>query len=227
MNLSRPIAAVIPTLDGPVLQALAGTTAPVTGRHVHRMAGTGSEAGVRKVLGRLVDQGLVRVSEAGSSLLYVANREHLAWPAVESLAALRRLLFTRIEAAIAGWDPKPLHASVFGSAARGDGDIRSDIDLFVIRPARTAEDGEPWAGQVDRLRRAVEDWTGNPCQVFQLDMDRLAEHVAVSDRLLDEWRRDAITVYGDEPRRIISRVRTKGSTRRGSKARSRTKPSVG
>lgn len=227
MNLSQPIEAAIPTLDGPVLQALAGTTTPVTGRHVHRMAGIGSEAGVRKVLGRLVDHGLVHVSEAGSSLLYVANRTHLAWPAVESLAALRRLLFAKIEAAVASWDTKPLHASVFGSAARGEGDIRSDIDLFVIRPARTAEDSEPWAGQVDCLRQAVEDWTGNPCQVFQLDMDRLAEHVAASDRLLDEWRRDAITVYGDEPRRLLSRAQAKASASQESKVRSRAKRSAG
>jgi len=171
------------------------------------MAGTGSEAGVRKVLGRLVEQGLVHVSEAGASLLYVANRDHVAWPAVESLATLRRLLFDRIGTAIAGWEIKPLHVSVFGSAARGDGDTRSDIDLFVIRPARTAEDSEPWASQIDRLREAVASWTGNACQVFQLDMNRLAEHAAVSDRLLDEWRRDAITLYGDEPRNLISRAK--------------------
>lgn len=211
MNLSQPIEAVIPTLDGPVLQALGSTTAPVTGRHVHRMAGTGSEAGVRKVLGRLVEQGLVHVNEAGASLLYVANREHLAWPAVESLAGLRRLLLARIEAAVSDWETKPLHASLFGSAARGDGDVRSDIDLFVIRPARTAEDSEPWAGQVDRLRQAVHAWTGNPCQVFQLDVDRLAEHVAASDHLVDQWRRDAITLYGGEPRDLISRAKRQAS----------------
>jgi len=215
VNLSRPIEAVVPTLDGPVLQALAGTTAPVTGRQVHRMAGAGSEAGVRKVLGRLVEQGLVHVSEAGASLLYVANRDHVAWPAVESLATLRRLLFDRITAAITDWEIKPLHASMFGSTARGDGDTRSDIDLFVIRPARTAEDSEPWASQIDPLRDAVANWTGNPCQVFQLDMNRLAEHAAVSDRLLDEWRRDAITLYGDEPRNLMSRVKRQGPKGRG------------
>ena len=174
------------------------------------MAGTGSEAGVRKVLGRLVEQGLVHVSEAGASLLYVANRDHVAWPAVESLATLRRLLFDRIGAAITGWEIKPLHASVFGSTARGDGDTRSDIDLFVIRPARTAEDSEPWASQIYSLRAAVANWTGNPCQVLQLDMNRLAEHAVVSDRLLDEWRRDAITLYGDEPRNLMSRAKRQG-----------------
>ncbi|MHB2022681.1 MAG: nucleotidyltransferase domain-containing protein [Mycobacteriales bacterium] len=174
------------------------------------MAGTGSEAGVRKVLGRLVEQGLVHVSEAGASLLYVANRDHVAWPAAEWLATLRRLLFDRIAAAITGWEIKPMHASVFGSTARGDGDTRSDIDLFVIRPARTAEDSEPWASQIDHLRDAVAKWTGNPCQVFQLDMNRLAEHAVVSDRLLDEWCRDAITLYGDEPRNLMSRAKRQG-----------------
>src|ERR1700722_14408813 len=88
MNLSQPSDCVVPTLDGPVLMVLARLTAPVTGRQVHQLAGTGSESGVRKVLARLVGQGIVRVNEAGSALLYHANREHVAWPAVEKLAGL-------------------------------------------------------------------------------------------------------------------------------------------
>ena len=179
------------------------------------MAGVGSEAGVRKVLGRLVEQGLVDVSEAGPSLLYIANRKHLAWPAVEALASLRKQLLTCIESEVATWEPKPLHASAFGSFARGDGDVGSDIDLFVIRPVRSAEDSEPWAGQVDRLRMHVRSWTGNRCQVFQLDMNRLGDHVSAADPLLDEWRRDAITVFGDEPRQLVTRAKGKGPARHG------------
>jgi hypothetical protein len=178
---------------------------PLTGRQVHRIAG-GSEAGVRKVLTRLARQGILHVQEAGPSLLYTANREHLAWPAVESLASLRATLLNRIAAELGEWEPAPIHASLFGSAARMDGDEDSDIDLFVARPLEITEDSEPWATQVDKLRSTVTAWTGNHCQIFQLDQARLAEHVAAGDQLVAEWQRDAVTLYGDDPAAILRRL---------------------
>lgn len=78
VDVSLPMASVIPSLDGPVLSALAGTTAPLTLTHVHRLAGRGSLAGVRRVLLHLADVGLVHQVPGG----FVLNRAHLAAPAV-------------------------------------------------------------------------------------------------------------------------------------------------
>jgi predicted nucleotidyltransferase len=108
---------------------------------------------------------------------YVGNRDHVAWPTVELLAALRRTFLDRLRAGFRSWRPKPVHASLFGSAARGDGDATSDIDLLLIRPDEVSEDGPPWADHVDRIRQQVQGWAGNRCHVFQLDLPRLAEHV--------------------------------------------------
>lgn len=207
MDLSRPISCVVPTLDGAVLDALARTMAPATGRQVHRMAGTGSEAGVRKVLTRLAEQGLVTVSQAGASLLYLGNRDHLAWPAVDTLTSLRHEFRVRLQGELQSWDPAPLHLSIFGSFARGDGGVRSDIDLMLVRPTEVDEDSEPWASLVDILRSRVSRWTGNPGQVLQLDLDRLAEYVKAKDPLVDEWRRDAITLHGQDPQSILDGLR--------------------
>lgn len=198
MDVTRPISAIAPTLDGPVLAALARTSLPLTGRQVHALAG-GSEAGVRKVLARLVRQGIVHVRPAGPSLLYVANRDHLAWPAVEILTSISAQLQENIKTWLLKWQPAPVHASMFGSAARRDGGTDSDIDLFILRPDACDEDSEPWATQVDRLRADVYAQTGNRCHVFQLDSRRLASYVAVADPLISEWRADAITLVGDPP----------------------------
>ena len=66
---------------------------PLTGRDVARLAGRGSEAGIRKALARLTSHGIIRAEEAGRALLHTLNRDHLAVPALEVLGVreLRRL----------------------------------------------------------------------------------------------------------------------------------------
>jgi predicted nucleotidyltransferase len=194
MNVSHPIRGVIPSLDGPVLEVLAGTTRSLTGREVARLAAIGSVRGVRLVLARLEMQGLVIAEQRGGAILYQANREHLAWPALERLARLRATLIERLSGEIEGWPISAIHASLFGSAARGDGDASSDIDIVVIPPSRA--DPEPWTAQIDELRMHVETWTGNRCQVIDIDKDRLYEHVAARDRIVDAWIADGVFLAG-------------------------------
>ena len=203
MNLSMPVEAVVPTLDGPVLLALAKLTGPVTGRQVHQLAGVGSEAGVRKVLARLVRQGLVRQSPAGGAYLYAINREHLAWPAVELLAGMRGQLLAHLRREFGEWDPRARCAALFGSAARGDGDVDSDIDILVIRQRRVVSDDEAWQTQLDRLREGVSAWTGNPCQIYEIGSDELEQHIAARDPMIAAWRADAITVAGSDLRHLL------------------------
>ena len=198
MNVSMPSDAVVPTLDGPVLVALAKLTGPFTGRQVHQLTGVGSEAGVRNVLTRLVHQGIVRANPVGSAVLYAVNREHIAWPAVQALAGLRGELLARLRSALGDWDPRPRTAALFGSVARGDGDADSDIDVLLIRQRRTDADDEAWQAQVSRLREDVTAWTGNTCQVYDIGSDDLGRHIAAGDPLVTAWRGDAITVCGTD-----------------------------
>jgi len=198
----------VPTLDGPVLAVLARTRRPLTGRQVHQLAGTGSESGVRKVLARLAAQGLVHVSEAGQAQLYVANREHLAWPAVEILCSLKSTLLDRIREQIRSWPVPPRAAALFGSAARGDGGTVSDIDVLLIRPDDVDEVDETWCRQVDVLRDRVEAWTGNHCQVYEIDGPGLADHAERGEPIVDEWRTDALPLFGADFRRVLGNLAT-------------------
>lgn len=168
MDLSEPWAAVCPTLDGPVLAALASTSRPLAAREVARLVRRGSWGGVRKVLVRLAEHGIVQVEEAGNVTLYSLNREHLAAPAVEQLMAMRDELVRRLAQAIASWSVPPVHASLFGSAARGDGDVTSDIDLFVVRPRAIDQDDATWRSQFDRLATEVLVWTGNHAGISEV-----------------------------------------------------------
>ncbi len=195
MDVSHPIRAVVPSLDGPVMEALAGTTLPLTVFDVHRLAASGSANGVRKVLERLVRVGLVTVDRRANAAYYTANRDHLAWPAVESLAGLRQAMIGSITLASEQLLIRPLHVSLFGSAARRDGDESSDIDLLVVGPGPGADD-ERWADELDGLRAQVRRLTGNPCQIFDLTIEKLREHLDAHDPLIDGWLHDGIVLVG-------------------------------
>jgi predicted nucleotidyltransferase len=187
MDIASPISSVIPSLDGPVLAALAATTAPLTLTEAHRMTGHGSVAGVRRVLLRLVDAGVVLQIPGG----YLANRDHVAWPAVDLLSRLHGSLIERIRQWLAGRPEQIVVAGLFGSAARRDGDERSDIDVIVVSEADTLED------LTDDLAERIRAWTGNPAQVIGMrpaDLDRLRRH---REPILDEWARDIVVVCGE------------------------------
>jgi len=196
MDLSRPYAALCPTLDADVLVALARTRRPLTGREMARLLGR-SHVGVNDALTRLTEQGLVDREEAATALLYTLNREHVAAPAAEILAGLRGELLHRLTTSLARWTKAPVSASMFGSAARGDGDTHSDVDIFVVRPAHVDDNDPVWRDQIDALSTAVRRWTGNHAgiaEVGEAEIPRLREEQPpIVQNLLD----DAVDLYGD------------------------------
>ncbi len=211
MDIAHPIHALVPTLDGPVLEVLARTNRPLSGGEVHRLAGSGSPNGIRLALTRLAAQGVVHREERAHAIFYSANREHLAWPAVEILTRLRSTLIERLRATVAEWRLQPISAALFGSLARGDGGAESDVDILLIRPHNVAEDADAWSEQVDALCDRVSAWTGNHCQPFQLDVARLSAHVEANDPLIDELRRDAVPLTDKNVETVLSELPTRES----------------
>lgn len=196
MDLSRPYSAIATTVDGDVLVALAHTRGARSGRQLARTVRRGSQPAVNAALGRLVDQGLVRREAAPPAALYTLNRDHIGYPAVAALANMRRELFRRLREHLAGWAIAPVHASMFGSAARGDGDVASDIDLVVVRPRGIDEEDERWQEQLSQLAGAVRAWTGNVASIIELDERGVSEVAVSSLPALAAWREDAIELAG-------------------------------
>lgn len=160
--------------------------------------------GISKALGRLTDEGLVDRQEAGNAFLYRLNRDHIAAPAATMLADLRNALIARLREELAGWDlRRPLHASIFGSAARGDADAGSDIDLLIVRPANVAADDPRWRGQLDGLTHSVERWTGNALSISELSDADIARLAAERPPVIDALSADAITLAGPDASRLF------------------------
>lgn len=204
-----------------MLAALAVAGKPMTVSQVAAQAARGSEIGVRRCLGRLVEQGIVRATWMGRNQVHELNRDHVAAPVALLLAGLRGELWSRLRGEVGGWRPRPLYACVFGSAARGDGDAGSDIDLLLVHPPFPGEKSsarlsssvravladamgaavlaaaetdavQVWEEQIDRLRGLVEAWTGNPLQVVDLSFFEWRNPSAHHRPLLAEVQRDGV-----------------------------------
>jgi predicted transcriptional regulator len=208
MDVSRPYAAVVPSLDGDVLVALARVTKPLTGREIAQLAHRGSPSSVAAVLDRLVEHGLVLREKAGRANLHRLNREHVAAAAVEALAKARSSLFERIGRHVETWDPPVVNVTLFGSTARGDGDTRSDIDLLVVRPSDVAEGHPGWSAQIDDLTEAIFTWTGNHAAIIQTGQDRLSSFAATLTPIVDSLERDGIDLAGTNLRTLLRDARS-------------------
>ncbi|MCY7301842.1 MAG: nucleotidyltransferase domain-containing protein [Thermoleophilia bacterium] len=198
MNVSRPYSVISSPLDVEALLVLRRTTRPLTGRDVARLASRGSTAGIRKALVRLTAHGIIQAEEAGRAILYTLNREHLAVPALEALASMQTELKRRLSTEIGGWSLQPNHVSIFGSAARGDGDTSSDIDLFVVRSTGVDEEDPVWREQLARLASNTFSWTGNHLAVSEVDTDELRRLGQESPSVVEDLREDSITLAGGD-----------------------------
>ena len=199
MRLSHPFEVITPTVDGDILAVLGRVDGPFSGRQIHRLTGRHSEAGIRKALDRLVEQGIVVRQRVGNSHLHSLNQDHLAAEAVRSLARLRESAFELMTDTLRSWRHPPTLAAVFGSAARQEEAADSDIDVLLVRPSE-AEEGT-WQQAVSRFVDAISRATGNDVRVLELTCDEL--WAPGNEALRQELQRDVIVLLGS--RAVLSR----------------------
>lgn len=159
MRIQNPLGVLTPTLDAEVLGTLAGTHAAFTVGGLNLLIPDRSEPGLRKVLRRLVGEGIVLDQMVGRTHTYLLNRDHLAAEPIIALAQMESTLAERMRAEIDEWPQQPVYAAIFGAAARGEMTTDSDIDIFFVQP--DAGDVDEFEAQVQGLCRAVTSWTGN------------------------------------------------------------------
>jgi len=218
--------AITSSLDGPVLVVLASVGKPLTVSEVASKSARGSEIGIRKSLGRLLAQGVVVCTELGNTRVYSLNRDHLAAAVVVEMAEMRSELWRRIAREVERWTVRPLYASVFGSAARHEGDTDSDIDLLVVRPSTISEVNEAqksksiwsalgmwaevistrvmsesqikkWESNVDNLHDLVRRWTGNPLQVVSITAIEWSENRRARSEIYLNITQDEVRLYDE------------------------------
>jgi predicted nucleotidyltransferase len=193
MTLSKPLEDLISKDMAMILTVLERTGQPLTGRTIASLTGTVSQPTTSRLLLELVRRGLVLKVPGG----YEINRDHLAYRAVAALLGARDELQRRVAHEVDGWDLQPVSVVLFGSAAREQETLDSDIDLLVVRPKVVPFDDPGWANNVARLAERVGRWCGSPCEVLEYSTEELAKLKRLDDPLITSLLRDGITFAGD------------------------------
>lgn len=201
MDVGQPLIDVVPGARGAVLATLAQLSVPVTVRFLARQAGV-SPQGALSVVNDLVAAGIVDARPAGPSLMVGLNRDHLAAEALIALTSQRARLVERLTTELSGWDDLA-GAWLFGSAARGDGDRHSDIDLLLVSAGSL--DRQAWAGRVGLLADRVRRWTGNQVQIVEHTRRTFSALVRDDNPLVDALRSDGIPLT-PKTRQLLRRV---------------------
>jgi predicted nucleotidyltransferase len=197
VNLTEPEDALVSGLTMPLLRALAARSSPASVAQLRRVAGVGTEAGTRRALDRLSHSGLVSRDLIGDRAVYSLNHDHLLSQAVSDLLGVSDLLVRRLRSELESWDPAPVSAALYGSAARRDGGEDSDIDVLVIRPTLPTKSARNnWESQIETLRERVRRWTGNHAQITDRTLAEIRRLAIAGEAIVESWRRDAVNLTG-------------------------------
>ncbi|MCP4968602.1 MAG: helix-turn-helix domain-containing protein [bacterium] len=195
MDFVRPIEAIVPGVQGRVLSVLAETTTDLNMRTIARLADV-SLAQASRVLARLVDHGVVERREVPPSSLFQLVRQHVAVGPLLALARARDALIDEMGRLAAGLSVVPLSAIVFGSFARGEADIDSDIDIVLVRPAGVDESGESWSESVEQWRTSVRQASGNRVEVLEVGSSEVAALLNSRRQVWRDIQSEGLVVHG-------------------------------
>jgi predicted nucleotidyltransferase len=203
MNLSEPLEGLTNLVEATVLRVLARADTGFSGRQVHALAGVGSTSSVHRALAGLVNVGVVSAERRPPSIMYRINREHALWPVVELALAARTRVFEGIGEFCEENLPDELDVTVviYGSVARRESALDSDVDLFVVYPDKMDPDAR--ADFSYQIASHVERVTGNEAQVFSIERGELAQRVSENDPLVANVLADGVLIYGPALRRAI------------------------
>lgn len=183
MKLHSPFSALATTsVDALALKVLAGADHIFSVSEVHRLAPEkASREAIRLSLGRLAQHGIASEHRIGHAVGYSLNRAHLLAGAIPQIASAKQRLLDCIQDEVATWDPQPVAVWLFGSAARGEMTLESDIDLLFVTPGPTEQLGAQIGVLADRVRL----WTGNTCNPLVYAAEEVSEAEVFREILKD------------------------------------------
>jgi len=185
----------MPDARGRILGVLSRTTGELNLRTLADLSGV-SLAHAARVVPRLVELGIVERREVPPSVLVRIVPEHLAVRPLLALAGLRDTLLDELRHSGKRIRPEPANITLFGSVARGDGDVASDIDLVIVRAGGVAEDDPTWERTVATYVERIGRVTGSPVNWIEVGLDEVPRLIRSRAALWQSVRREGIDVFG-------------------------------
>ena len=209
VDYSRPLEAVIPGTPGKVLGVLARTHAELPIRSVAQLAGVSRDRASIEIR-RLVGLGIVSRREVAGASLVKLERMNSAALALLALVDARSTAISRLSELAKSVEPAPASLALFGSFARGADDAESDLDVLVVRPDDVEPDDPSWLDSFGNWQDLARVVVGNPVNVIETSRPELPALA----RTRSLWRTivdDAITLAGEEPKKIVAPVRNRAT----------------
>ena len=172
MDFARPVEAIVPGARGRVLEALTRTNAELTIRTIAELSGV-SVNRAAAVVGDLVDLGLVTRRDIGRAALIRLDAENEASRLLMSLAGIRNRVVDRLREAAKLIQPPPESLILFGSLARGDARIDSDVDVLAVRSLHVSPDDDAWTDSLGDWTSRARSISGNPVNLIEVGVEEV------------------------------------------------------
>jgi predicted nucleotidyltransferase len=190
MLFGEPFGGVIPGVRGAVLGVLLRTDAPLTGRQIHALVSDDySLWTVQGALKTLTQLGLVNTQTIGRAGVHTVNEDHVSVAPLRALLDPIAVLTDTVRDVVAD---EVQTAILFGSIARGEAKVDSDVDLAVIAPPE-------WDRRTD-LEDAVRTRLGNACDVLVFTLEDFTRLSGTGEPVGREILTDGIALFGSIPR---------------------------
>jgi predicted nucleotidyltransferase len=139
---------------------------------------------------------MVERRDVPPSALFRVAPDHVAVRAVMELSRARDVVLGELGQLAAKLSPPPVSVIVFGSLARGDARVESDIDVVVVRPAAVGEESEAWRQDVEGWRQEIRRLSGNAVEIVEVGEREIGRLLRSRRPMWRDVLRDGVVVYG-------------------------------
>lgn len=193
-----------------VIFALGRVRTQMSGRQIARVTDV-PKTTVQRILNHYEKIGLVELEQQGRTYLYSLNRKHVLWSAFEIVFAARESVIEYItkkyESLVTEYDAS---VTLFGSVARFDSNVDSDIDVLLVIPSKTElpiELNDELSEKTSKIEEKARKRSGNTLNtmtITTLDLKRMKKN---SDVLLQNILKDGKHLAGEPLPEIVKKLR--------------------
>lgn len=201
MDYTHPLESVFPGAQSRVLAVLARVDVEFSLRTLARVAQV-SPAQVSRIMPPLVELGLVQRRDISPLAMFRMIRTHVASQAVIALLDSRATVLRHLGSLAETTNLPAASIIVFGSFARRESEIQSDIDIVIVRPDDMDEDSRVWVDPILRWQEEASCLSGNEIQILEYTRTEVHQRLNSDVPLWDNILQDGIVVFGESLSRL-------------------------